>query len=374
MKNLILILFSFLMICACREPFSPEVLPQSKNLLVVEGFINIGGQTTIKLSRTGELQDIRTTIPEVNAKVIIEGNNGTVLNSETGANGQCVLNTTSLSLSEKYRLKILINNNVYQTDYLESKQSPPIDSVNYKIENNGFQIYANTHDDTGRSRYYYWDYIETWEIRATFKSLYEYIGGQVVPRDPSINLERCWADASSTRIVLGSSEKLTEDRITDVPVINIKGNSEKVAHTYSILLRQYVYTKEGYQYYENIRKNTEQIGSIFDSQPSEIKGNIINLNNPNEIIVGWISAGTISEDRLFLTYKDKPRADRNWVYPDICDAFFIVSDSLQKYIGGNYGIVNAEINPAGTKYLLSTKECTDCRLKGYNIKPSFWPN
>lgn len=373
MKNLILILFSFLMICACREPFNPEVLPQSKNLLVVEGFINIGGQTTIKLSRTGELQDIKTTIPEVNAKVIIEGNNRTVLNGETGANGQCVLNTTSLSLSEKYRLKILINNNIYQTDYLESKQSPPIDSVNYKIENNGFQIYTNTHDDTGKSRYYYWDYIETWEVRSTFRSLFEYVGGQVVPRDPSINIEYCWFNAASTRIVLGSSEKLSEDRVTDVPVNNIKGNSAKVAHVYSILLRQYVYTKEGYQYYENIRKNTEQIGSIFDSQPSEIKGNIVNLNNPNEIVIGWISAGTISQDRLFLTYQDKPRGDRNWIYPDFCDAFFIVSDSLQRYLGGNYAIINAEQNGPDIRYLMSTQECVDCRLRGSNVKPSYWP-
>src|SRR5690606_5504835 len=170
---------------------------------VVEGFIHIGGETTIRLSRTGDLQDWQSIKPEKNATIFVEGNGGTSLNGTTGEDGRCILPTQSLSMAEKYRLRIVANGKTYQTDYLEGKETPEIDSVNFRIEDKGFQIYVNTHDERNSTRYYNWNYHETWEIRSAFNSSYEYRNGEVVRRDPSVSIEYCWVDALSTRILLG---------------------------------------------------------------------------------------------------------------------------------------------------------------------------
>ncbi len=367
-------LFFIVVLYGCKDPFMPEVESRFKNLLVVEGFIHIGGETTIKLSRTTDLSELSSK-PEKSASVQIEGEDGSILSSISRDDGRCVLATQNLNLNKRYRLKIVTaNGKVYQTDYLQSKISPEIDSINFAVEDKGFQVYVNTHDDTGNTKYYHWDYLETWEIRSAFSAIHEYKNGEVVPRDLNINIEKCWVDSRSSRILLGSSERLTVDKIRLFPIIHIKGNSIKVAYTYSILLNQYGLTKEAYQYMENIKKNTEQIGGIFDAQPSELKGNIICVSNPEEEVVGWISSGTISQSRLFIDYEDKPENSRDWLYPERCEAFYTTADSLALYMAGNHSLIRYEQSPISTIYLISEKDCIDCRLRGTNLKPPYWPN
>ncbi|RKD13314.1 hypothetical protein BCY91_10935 [Pelobium manganitolerans] len=364
-----------LLFCACKDAFTPQVDAKYKNLLVVEGFISIGTSTTIKLSRTGDLQDWQVTVPEKNAEVTITGNKGTLLNGFSGEDGQCVLNTENLSLEENYMLSIkLADGKTYQTAYLDGKASPKIDSLNFAVESKGFQVYIHTHDNSGNTRYYKWDYQETWEIRSPFPSSVEYKNGKVVTRDPNINIQYCWSTSKSSHILLETTERLTEDKVTFFPLIHIIGNSVKVAYMYSILVNQYGLTPEAYQYLVNMRKNTEQIGSIFDSQPSELQGNIVCTSNPGEQVIGWVSAGTVSQKRLFISYKDKPAASYDWVYRQSCEAFISSQDSLLYYLGGNKLIIDEQLRDGKVKYSMSSRECIDCRLRGSNIKPDYWPN
>ncbi|HTN22042.1 MAG TPA: DUF4249 domain-containing protein [Pelobium sp.] len=376
MRRVIAIFFmvSFIF-CACKDPFTPEVEAQYKNLLVVEGFINIGGETTIKLSRTGDLQDWQTFIPEKNATISIEGDNGTLLSGSSGGDGRCTIPTHTLTLNEKYRLKIsTVSGKIYQTDYLENKQSPEIDSLSFKIENKGFQIYVSTHDDLNNTRYYNWDYTETWEIRSPFISYFEYKGGQVVERDKNVNITYCWRNNQSSNILLNTTERLSEDRLKMVPLNYIPGNSEKIAFLYSILVNQYGLTQEAYQYLENLKKNTENIGTIFDSQPSELKGNITCTSNPDELVLGWVNLGTVSEKRLFISAHDKPSGGA-WQFKEICETFRISKDSLNYYISANNSILD-EVRKDGvlTGYIMGKTPCVDCRLRGSNIKPDYWAN
>ncbi|WP_353135508.1 DUF4249 domain-containing protein [Pseudopedobacter sp.] len=372
--------FIYILICyGCKDPFTPEVSAHYRNLLVVEGFIHIGGETTIRISRTGDLQDWQSIKPENNATVFIEGDGGTSLSATTNGEGRCILPTQSLGMKEKYRLRIVTNGKTYQTDYLEGKETPEIDSVNFRIEDKGFQIYVNTHDERNSTRYYSWDYQETWEIRSAFTSAYEYKSGEVVSRDPAVNIEYCWVDGLSSRILLGSTERLSEDRVTLAPLLHVKGNSVKVAHLYSILVKQYGLTREAYQYLENMKKNTEQIGSIFDSQPSELKGNLYNPSDPQEQVLGWVSAGTVSQKRLFISYRDKPEAGRDWVYGQLCEPFTASKDSLLYYLGSKNLIIseNRFPQPDGSiwiNYTMAKDDCIDCRLRGSNVKPTYWPN
>lgn len=377
----ILFLLCCLIASSCKDPFTPEVSKNYKDLLVVEGFINIGGTTQIKVSRSIDLQDSRTTDPEKNATITIVGEDGSLVTGKSTENGECLLMTQTLALGKNYKVRLtLANGKVYETGYLATKATPEIDGINYSITDKGFQIFANTHDPENNTRFYKWDYEETWEVGVPFVSTHEFKNSQVVPRDPSINIQRCWANSKSSSILLGSSARLSEDKITLAPIVFIPGNSVKVANLYSILVKQFGLTKEAYEYLERMKKNTEQIGGIFDVQPSELTGNLVCVSDPNEKIVGWVSAGTIVEKRIFISYKDKPSSGINWVYSKNCDASMIDKDSLVHYIRSNKFIVNetfAESYPGGPlvyKYTMSKEECIDCRLQGSNIKPSFWQN
>ncbi len=367
---------TLLLLClfACKESYIPEVDAHNKNLLVVEGYIHIGGSTTIRLNRTVDVAVKSIQTPEAKAEVSIETAEGEkVAGGISDAQGTCVLNTVNLSTSKQYRLRIITSKGkIYQTEVLTCKVTPAIDSLNYRIENGGFQVYANTHDDSNNTRYYTWDFDETWEIRSPYPSGFEVKDNQIVYRDPSINISRCWLYGSSSRILLGTSERLVADKISRAPIIFIKGNTQRLSEQYSILVRQYGLTKEAYLYLDNMRKNTEQIGGVFDPQPSELKGNMVCVSDPAEVVIGFISAGTVVQKRLFISKAHKPAISREWMFDYGCEHFWLSADDA---LNSSSLIMWEARNEKGIQgYEMSTKRCIDCRVLGSNVKPSYWPN
>ncbi len=66
------------------------------------------------------------------------------------------------------------------------------------------------------------------------------------------------------------------------------------------MVKQYALSLEAYSFYTNLKKNTEQLGSIFDALPSEIEGNIHSDNNPSEPVIGYITVGSTTSQRIFV--------------------------------------------------------------------------
>src|SRR5690606_3079137 len=133
---------------------------------------------------------------------------------------------------------------------------------------------------------------------SKYKSYFEYIEGEIVPRMEDIYT--CWKTQYSTQILLGSSVKNTRDVIIDNKLILIPNRSEKLGLKYSINVRQYVLTRPAYEYWENIKKNNENIGGIFDSQPSYMQGNIYNVADKDEPVIGFVSVTGLQEKRIFI--------------------------------------------------------------------------
>ena len=111
---------------------------------------------------------------------------------------------------------------------------------------------------------------------------------------------KCWKTLNSTSIIIGSSESLSTD-IIYLPFHFIENGSEKLSILYSMKLKQYAVSHEKYLFLQKMKKNTEQTGSLFDPQPSQLSGNIHCLTDPNETVIGYveISAGANPKDIYF---------------------------------------------------------------------------
>ena len=83
-----LIILSFLLVAACKEPFELPSGSSTTNILVVEGFLSTNGLTTITLSRTQNIQKKTINLPEEGAGVIVESDVGQSFPLMEGANGQ----------------------------------------------------------------------------------------------------------------------------------------------------------------------------------------------------------------------------------------------------------------------------------------------
>ncbi len=151
----------------CHHP------PQA--ILVVEGFINSNGPTTITLSRTIKIYDDSVVDNrEHNAMVNIEGeNNDSYPLYETG-DGVYTSDSLQLNSNEKYRLQIKTGDGKeYVSDFSAYRTTPDIDSLSWTRNSDGVKIYINTHNDQNSTGYYDWKYEETWEFHAAYYSQLE---------------------------------------------------------------------------------------------------------------------------------------------------------------------------------------------------------
>src|SRR3569833_111929 len=302
MTRLIYISLIVIVALGCRQNYNPKPIATATNYLVVEGLINTGTDSTIiKLSRTVPLNSKTATIPEPGATVTITSNTGAAfpcIETGKGFYKAAGLNAASGSFGLKINTS---DGKTYQSDLVEAKNSPPIDSVYYRIQNNGVQIYADTHDPSNNTRYYRWEFNETYEYHSGYQSIsYFQPPDTILSRPLDQYVYECWRSDTSTSVTLNTSAKLASDVISRNQVQFVESTSENLESTYSILVKQYALTADAYNYFQQLKKKTEQQGSVFDAQPSELPGNIHCTSNPGEPVIGFISAGTSAQSRMFL--------------------------------------------------------------------------
>ncbi|MFD0795165.1 DUF4249 domain-containing protein [Mucilaginibacter litoreus] len=378
---LLVVAFVFI---TCKKPFDPTVQAQAKSYLVVEGLINTGNDSTIiKVSRTVNVPDSTRVKAETGAKVRViddAGNNYALTEADAG---RYVVGPLSLSPNHKYSLNIITNSGTeYQSEMVEVKNAPPIDTIGYRVRNNGLEVNVTSHDPSKRTQYYRWEYNEDWQFHAKYHSFLIVKDDTVVHRTPEEDIYYCFNKAKSTNILIGSSVKLTSDIMSEAPISIIPKGSLKISMRYSVLVREYALSREAYLFYENLKKNTEQLGSIFDALPSEISGNIHNVNDPKEPVIGYILAGTYSQKRRYINKSELPGWEPE--YPASCkeDSTRFVepfSKPVEIYILSGLTLPTTEMkdfeeNPEGVLigYMRTDFICGDCTLTGTKKRPDFW--
>ncbi|MET0636967.1 MAG: DUF4249 domain-containing protein [Chitinophagaceae bacterium] len=372
-----LIVFQF----SCRETFAPPEVASPEPVLVVEGVLVAGSEPTrIRLSRSSRLDTINAFAPESNAVVIVEGKDNSIqILAELGS-GIYSSPALNMTVGQEYRLHITTNNSrEYLSEFITVKQTPPIDNIGFKQTEEGVRLHVNTHDQTNSTRYYLWNYDETWEIRSYFFATVIYRGGDTVePRIfPQENVSRCWKYGISTNILINSSEKLSDDVIFEGPLAFFPNGDERLGVRYSMLLRQYAIDKAAYEFYELMKRNTESLGTVFDPQPTEISGNIRCITDPAELVIGYVTASTPSVTRYFLNNSEL----RGFRYPQYCMTENIRNhpDSIRgAYSSGGlmpYDALYSAMGPSvdTTHWFSAPAECVDCTKRGGNLAmPTYW--
>lgn len=383
-----LIANALLIFGSCKKLYSPPAVNSGPSELVVEGSINTGADSTIiRLTHTIPLYSPAGTIPpaELNATLTVESDANATYPLTDAGNGYYTSAGLNLSAANKYRLKITTSDNkAYQSDFVAVKNSPAIDSVNYIVKSDGVDIHVNTHDPSNSTRYYRWSFVETWVIHSSFESfvkLYKTPFDTILLRPAADQIYECWPSNESDAILLGSSANLGQDIISQENLTSIASTSEKISNRYSILVKQYALTSDAFNYWQQLKKNTEQLGTIFAAQPSSLTGNIHCLTNPSETVLGYISAGSVSQVRIFINNRNLPA----WltiptVTGCIADTLVFKSPAGNNevrdflYTEDQIPIAPIVLRPGGPVigYKAGLPECVDCTLRGTNKRPSFW--
>jgi hypothetical protein len=356
-----------LALSGCIEPFSPPEVNSTDRFLVVDGFLNASNETSvIELRHSQNTNDNSSFTVESGAQLTVESEGGLVFTFSEESSGRYVLPPVNIPANDKYRLRIKrVGGQEYLSEYVTVSVTPPIDSINYRYDagRDAVVVQVNAHDQTNNTRFYRWKFEETYQYRSAYLSqlVYNPETKKIDYRNEDINL--CWATKKSNTIILGSTIKLTSDIIKDLPVNVVAVNTNKLYIKYSILVKQYGLSQEEFEYWTNLAKTTQGTGSLFDPQPSQVTGNIKNIEDNKELVFGYFSVSREEKKRVFI-------APQLGQFPR-CPAPDTVS--VGDYLSSPSGYLLHYQGFRQDSLIVSSYGCADCRSQGgTTIRPSFW--
>jgi hypothetical protein len=333
-----------LLLPGCTEPFTP-VFEESDSLLVVDASItDQPGPYMVQLSSTRKISD-RQRNPMEGAVVCVTTQEGECYQFLEASPGKYVSDSAEWQgkVGSVYTLEITLGGLHYLSLPDTLKYTPPIDSIYYQPEDrltdlgeplSGVAVFADTHDDRKKTHFYKYDWIESWEIKVEWPIVFEFW--------------RCYDSYTSTSVLINNTSKLLEDRVSRFELNYVSTEGFRLVSVYSMLVQQTSLDRAGYEYWQNVKSLNENNGTLYDPQPYQIKSNIYNIQNSEEVVLGYFDAVSVREKRIFI-YNSELR-----------DLHF----------------------PPKTCYLLANldpdhipERCSDCRTHGGSlIKPDFWPN
>jgi len=149
---------------------------------------------------------------------------------------------------------------------------------------------------------------------------------------------------------------------------------------------QYAETADEFAYYEQLRKNTEAVGTVNDPLPVQLTGNVHRTGtNTTEPVLGYVGAHTGQQRRLFINRADLP-LPATWQF-DSPYACILDPERLKDYLPPlSVPYTHRYSTPAFVPtdyyanpltgdlegYYGAPRECVDCRVRGSTTKPSFW--
>ncbi|MBZ4036264.1 DUF4249 domain-containing protein [Flavobacterium sp. 17A] len=390
--KIILLLLLCLFINSCTETYNLQTNTYEEAIVIEATLTNELKKQEIKITKTARFEDEGVT-SETGATVIVKDN----LNNEylfQEQDGKYVSETEFEIISgRQYHLEIKTKDGkVYQSSNETLTTPTPIGEivptvVSKNNEGTGVQINVNSYDPTGTSKYYRYEYEETYKIVAPKWSSERatVIGPQriVVTEDNDPAKRICYGTRKSTDIIITNTNNLNEDRV-NFPVRFIKEDDYIIAQRYSILVKQYVENLEAYTFHKIMKEMAAASNTLSPKQPGVLSGNIRCTSNVDEKVIGYFDVTSVSSQRIFFNYTDLFPPTNTPTYMNPCEnvsyRYCFTPNQVPACEGST--VISAIQNNAmvyvsgvdSPNFVLVDAACGDCTTFASNIIPSFWKN
>ncbi|GMQ28825.1 DUF4249 domain-containing protein [Algoriphagus confluentis] len=324
----------FFLLFGCIDPFPVDV-PEGEQLLTVEGLIHSGpGPHTIVLSRSATYgSDLQSLIrPVVGATVIVRSEDGevTFLSEREGVRGAYFTPVGwRAQVGKSYTLFIDTPEGKLYSSFPERVESvPEIQSLGIRTvtipqpgggpERSGVQIIADIIDPADQNNFYFWRLGAANYILETRPELYTTPAPDRTPA-PKDCCAVCYrADIPNNRGVFIAVDDDFNGLSTRIPVGFVEDDGLRFVNKYRVDVKQYSISQNAYRFLRLVKQQAEISGSIFDPPPANIRGNIIALENPDEVVLGYFIAAGEASKRIYVDQADLTFKQNRTVIPDDC--------------------------------------------------------
>lgn len=363
----------------------------------------------IKLSRTYRMEEDGST-PEINAVVYITDSNGNQYDFSVHDDKYISHQKFQALPTITYQLHVVTADGKTYTSTNEKLTSltsiddvTATDAYNSKGER-GVQIHVKSNDPSNDTQYYRYIFEETNKVIAPqwankmgkvtwfnpIPTSWPY--GELTMIDWPYEAKTCYTTENSKEIILLNTSTNVSNT-TSFPIRFIKVTDYKIAHRYSIKVTLYNESLAAYNYYDALRKISTNESILSQNQPGFYIGNIHNISNPKEKVIGFFDVSHVTSKRIFFNFEDIFQNHQKPEYPYYCPeitsanafdflhlyCFCYNCPSTFKPCDGNYILKSVyektkavyEFTPTEQVYLVNI-QCGDCTSFSSNVRPTFW--
>jgi Domain of unknown function (DUF4249) len=308
---------------SCIDPYSVD-LARNNKILVVEGLLtdDIQNPDTISIQYSTSIEgNIRKIdIPSLQPVIKIVDSGKEIKLVEYAKGKYLPPKDFQIKQNEKYVLRFTIDGNNYESTPESIINTPPITDIYEKFnpisrlsEDGKTQLSANEvfidfKDTPNQDNFYLWRYTLYERLQHCFTcyySIYDFYSEKCIPpisylRSPYYDyncLSECYSIIRSTQInvmsdALSKGSLITGRLIAKIPYYYTSGCLVEVD--------QICVSPAAFAFYKVLESQSQSTGGLADSPPAAIIGNIQNLKNPAEKVVGYFGIANIQRKKIWI--------------------------------------------------------------------------
>lgn len=266
------ILFSFFIFTSCEDVVDLEV-PDGDIQIVVDGwFTNKEGEKQVLLSTTANYFDNSATPFVADALLVLYNEAGPIDTLTEKSSGVYVTNYVG-QIGETYHLYIRTKaGEEYESNPEELRFVPEITAIYAEFkegttfEDEGYYVFLDTYEPVGVGDFYRWkEYVNDTLLNTPFDLAYA--SDEFVDGNPILGVE-------------------------------ITGDPLKVGDHFRV--EQLSISEQAYKFFEQLQTQTAFVGSLFDSPPAALNGNIKNLDPAGKKALGYFGVSAVSEKAMVI--------------------------------------------------------------------------
>jgi hypothetical protein len=318
----------------CVEPFEAD-LQYRADLLTVEGTLtDLAEPQVIRLRRVvaSERNSTNAPLPGAGVTVLVDGQTRVTFTEQTAGDYHAPASFRA-EAGRTYQLRLRVpGRGEYQSTVERMPAGRPITRVYDSFDAEaiqarsvgtlvvfepGHRLYIDTQDPPNERNFYQWTWT-LWENQSVCQTCSQglYYPGRGCVFDASLSDDivydyqcdrRCWQIIRSQQInamadTYYDGRPITARQVAVIPYYNSSGALLEI--------RQQSLTSGAFQYAKLLADQSQNTGSLADTPPASIFGNVSQVTNPNDKAVGYFTAASVSRERYWMDRRNVPIGTR----------------------------------------------------------------
>ena len=360
---------------SCVYSYEADLNAEAGEYLVVEGEIIPGEVSDFSVSYMLPLNTVEVvSVSYPLIDISVESESGAVYEGTRKVSMNYTVDLSGAPVDEKYRLRIknLDNSRNYSSEWMDALSPCVIDSVFYKINEDETTLSVRASVTGQDSRYFRYKYVEDWEYHSLVRAslYYDVEKDTLLPYQNNENIYFCWKHDESRGLLPVSTAEVAENKVVGYELTSFGSQDDRAQMLYRIDFTVYPISEDSYRYYDHLNSVSQYSGSLFEPNPSEMRGNLRCDEDPDEMVIGYVGVCRGSTLRTYIDngdtgFYDQPAShyETEQVEREEWYRYFIYMNWYPVYGDPLQG------------YYWAKRNCVDCRYSGgtKNV-PDGWPN